>query len=83
MGLAERRDLGLFELELPREEAANHVFDLSVFHLISPLVMKPCQRPPALPSREGVTLIVVTHALDLAHKLGRVLELQDGSLVQK
>jgi lipoprotein-releasing system ATP-binding protein len=32
---------------------------------------------------EGVTLIVVTHALDLAHKLGRVLELQDGSLVQK
>jgi predicted ABC-type transport system involved in lysophospholipase L1 biosynthesis ATPase subunit len=32
---------------------------------------------------EGVTLIVVTHALDLAHRLGRVLELQDGVLVQK
>src|SRR5882724_9512967 len=29
---------------------------------------------------EGVTLIVVTHALDLAHKLGRVLELKDGVL---
>lgn len=30
---------------------------------------------------EGVTLIVVTHALDLAHKMGRVLELKDGVLV--
>jgi lipoprotein-releasing system ATP-binding protein len=30
---------------------------------------------------EGVTLIVVTHALDLAHKMGRVLELSDGLLV--
>jgi ABC-type lipoprotein export system ATPase subunit len=30
---------------------------------------------------EGVTLIVVTHALELAHKLGRVLELKDGKLV--
>jgi lipoprotein-releasing system ATP-binding protein len=30
---------------------------------------------------EGVTLIVVTHALDLARKMGRVLELQDGILV--
>ncbi|MDB6108862.1 MAG: lolD 1 [Pedosphaera sp.] len=30
---------------------------------------------------EGVTLIVATHALDLAHKLGRVLELKDGMLV--
>jgi predicted ABC-type transport system involved in lysophospholipase L1 biosynthesis ATPase subunit len=29
---------------------------------------------------EGVTLIVVTHALDLAHKMGRVLELKDGAL---
>jgi len=29
---------------------------------------------------EGVTLIVVTHALDLAHKMGRVLELKDGTL---
>jgi lipoprotein-releasing system ATP-binding protein len=29
---------------------------------------------------EGVTLIVVTHALDLAHKMGRVLELKDGIL---
>ncbi len=29
---------------------------------------------------EGVTLIVVTHALDLAHKMGRVLELKDGVL---
>src|SRR5208282_5257798 len=26
---------------------------------------------------EGVTLIVVTHALDLAHRMGRVVELQD------
>ena len=31
---------------------------------------------------EGVTLIVVTHALDLARKMGRVFELQDGVLVQ-
>jgi lipoprotein-releasing system ATP-binding protein len=30
---------------------------------------------------EGVTLIVVTHAPDLAHKMGRVLELKDGVLV--
>lgn len=30
---------------------------------------------------EGVTLIVVTHALDLARKMGRVLELKDGKLV--
>jgi lipoprotein-releasing system ATP-binding protein len=30
---------------------------------------------------EGVTLIVVTHALDLARKMGRVLELKDGTLV--
>jgi ABC-type lipoprotein export system ATPase subunit len=29
---------------------------------------------------EGVTLIVVTHALDLARKMGRVLELKDGVL---
>lgn len=31
---------------------------------------------------EGVTLIVVTHALELAHKLGRVLELKDGRLLE-
>jgi ABC-type lipoprotein export system ATPase subunit len=30
---------------------------------------------------EGVTLIVVTHALDLAKRMGRVLELADGKLV--
>ena len=30
---------------------------------------------------ENVTLIVVTHALDLAHKMGRVRELRDGKLV--
>ncbi|HTA29638.1 MAG TPA: ABC transporter ATP-binding protein [Candidatus Cybelea sp.] len=30
---------------------------------------------------EGVTLIVVTHAPDLARKMGRVLELKDGLLV--
>ncbi|MBI3416533.1 MAG: ABC transporter ATP-binding protein [Verrucomicrobia bacterium] len=29
---------------------------------------------------EGVTLIVVTHALDLAHRMSRVLELHDGKL---
>jgi predicted ABC-type transport system involved in lysophospholipase L1 biosynthesis ATPase subunit len=32
---------------------------------------------------EGVTLIVVTHALDLARRMGRVLELKDGLLVQQ
>ena len=31
---------------------------------------------------EGVTLIVVTHALDLAHKMGRVMELKDGILIR-
>ena len=30
---------------------------------------------------EGVTLIVVTHALDLAHQMKRVLELRDGRLL--
>jgi ABC-type lipoprotein export system ATPase subunit len=30
---------------------------------------------------EGVTLIVVTHARDLAQRMGRVLELRDGRLV--
>ena len=30
---------------------------------------------------EGVTLIVVTHALDLARRMGRVLELKDGRLM--
>ena len=30
---------------------------------------------------EGVTLIVVTHALELARRMARVLELKDGSLV--
>ena len=31
---------------------------------------------------QGVTLIVVTHALDLAHQMARVFELRDGILVQ-
>src|SRR4029077_1524084 len=34
-----------------------------------------------LNKEEGVTLIVVTHALDLAKQMGRVLELRDGKLV--
>jgi ABC-type lipoprotein export system ATPase subunit len=32
---------------------------------------------------EGVTLIVVTHALDLARRMGRVLRLADGGLVEE
>jgi lipoprotein-releasing system ATP-binding protein len=36
-----------------------------------------------LNKEEGVTLIVVTHALDLAKRMGRVMELQDGKLVQR
>lgn len=36
-----------------------------------------------LNKEEGVTLIVVTHAPDLASKMQRVLELQDGKLVEK
>jgi lipoprotein-releasing system ATP-binding protein len=36
-----------------------------------------------LNKEEGVTLIVVTHAMDLAKRMGRVLELQDGKLVQQ
>jgi predicted ABC-type transport system involved in lysophospholipase L1 biosynthesis ATPase subunit len=31
---------------------------------------------------EGVTLIMVTHAPDLAERMGRVLELADGKLVE-
>ena len=31
----------------------------------------------------GVTLVMVTHALDLAQKMGRVFELIDGQLVEK
>ncbi|HUR44593.1 MAG TPA: ABC transporter ATP-binding protein [Candidatus Saccharimonadales bacterium] len=32
---------------------------------------------------EGVTLIVVTHAPDLAKKMGRVMEIREGTLVQQ
>jgi ABC-type lipoprotein export system ATPase subunit len=32
---------------------------------------------------ENVTLIVVTHALDLARQMGRVFEIQNGELVQR
>ena len=32
---------------------------------------------------EGVTLIVATHALDLARRMGRVMELRDGKLVEQ
>ena len=32
---------------------------------------------------ENVTLIVVTHALDLAQQMGRVFEIQDGHLMQR
>jgi len=32
---------------------------------------------------EGVTLILVTHALDLAMRMGRVMEFRDGRLVDK
>lgn len=35
-----------------------------------------------LNKEEGVTLIVVTHAPDLAKKMQRILELQDGKLVE-
>ena len=36
-----------------------------------------------LNKEEGVTLIVVTHAMDLAKRMGHVMELQDGKLVQR
>ena len=32
---------------------------------------------------EGVTLIVVTHSMDLASRMGRVLELRDGMLLER
>jgi predicted ABC-type transport system involved in lysophospholipase L1 biosynthesis ATPase subunit len=32
---------------------------------------------------EGVTLIVATHALELARRMGRVLRLEDGRLVEE
>lgn len=35
-----------------------------------------------LNQEEGVTLIVVTHALDLAQRMGRVLRLEEGKLVE-
>ena len=34
----------------------------------------------ALNQQEGVTLMVVTHAIDLAKRMGRVLELRDGRI---
>ena len=36
-----------------------------------------------LNKEEGVTLLVVTHALELANRMGRVLELKDGRLLVK
>jgi predicted ABC-type transport system involved in lysophospholipase L1 biosynthesis ATPase subunit len=36
-----------------------------------------------LNQEEGVTLIVVTHALELAKRMGRVTELVDGRLVEE
>jgi ABC-type lipoprotein export system ATPase subunit len=36
-----------------------------------------------LNKEEGVALIVATHSMDLAAQMGRVLELQDGRLVQR
>jgi len=36
-----------------------------------------------LNKEEGVTLIVVTHAMDLAKRMGRVLEILDGKLIQR
>ena len=36
-----------------------------------------------LNQEEGVTLIVVTHAMDLAKQMSRIFELQDGKLVQR
>jgi predicted ABC-type transport system involved in lysophospholipase L1 biosynthesis ATPase subunit len=36
-----------------------------------------------LNQEEGVTLIVVTHALDLAQRMKRVLELQAGKLIAR
>jgi ABC-type lipoprotein export system ATPase subunit len=35
-----------------------------------------------LNKEEGVTLIVVTHALELANRMGRVMQLEDGRLVE-
>src|SRR5204862_1212120 len=36
-----------------------------------------------LNQEDGVTLIVVTHALDLAKRMGRVIELRDGRLASE
>jgi predicted ABC-type transport system involved in lysophospholipase L1 biosynthesis ATPase subunit len=36
-----------------------------------------------LNKEEGVTLIVVTHAMDLAKRMHRVLALEDGKLAQQ
>ena len=47
---------------------------------IAPSAQQLAQLLLELNREEGVTLIVVTHALDLAHKLGRVVELKDGMM---
>ena len=46
---------------------------------------KPCGQPAAQKNigPAGVTLVIVTHSLELAASMGRIFQLQDGVLLEQ